>query len=51
MVSMALVDQGKIVAQYNFSDLSDSKTTANAAIGAGTQAPGAPIPNPATSCG
>jgi hypothetical protein len=49
--SMALVDQGKIVAQYNFSDLSDEETAANAAIGAGAQAPGAPIPNPATSCG
>ena len=49
--SMALVDQGKIVAQYNISDLSDAETAANAAIGAGTQAPGAPIPNPATPCG
>ena len=50
-VSMSLVDQGRIVAQYNFSDLSDSETAANAAIGAGTQAPGASIPNPATRCG
>jgi hypothetical protein len=50
-VSMALVDQVKIVAKYTFSDLSDSQTAANAAIGAGTQAPGPPIPNPATRCG
>ncbi len=50
-VSMALVDQGKIVARFNFSDLSDPQTAANAAIGAGRQAPGAPIPNPATPCG
>ena len=50
-VSLAQVDQGKIVAQYNIYDLSDSQTAANVAIGAGTQAPGAPIPNPATPCG
>ena len=50
-VSLAQVDQGKIVAQYNVYDLSDSQTAANVAIGAGTQAPGAPIPNPATPCG
>ena len=50
-VSLSLVDQGKIVAQYNVSDLSDPQTAANAAIGAGTQAPGTPIPNPETRCG
>jgi hypothetical protein len=50
-VSMALVDQGKIVAQYNLADLTDAQTAANAAIGAGTQPPGAAIPNPATPCG
>ena len=50
-VSMALVDQGKIAAQYNLADLSDPQTAANAAITAGTQAPGTPIPDPAAPCG
>jgi len=50
-VQMALVDQGKIAAQYNLPDLSDPQTAANAAIGAGTQAPGTPIPDPAVPCG
>jgi hypothetical protein len=50
-VSMAQVEQGKIVAQYNVYDLSDPQTAANVAIGAGTQMPGASIPNPATPCG
>ncbi len=50
-VQMALVDQGKIAAQYNLADLSDPQTAANAAIAAGTQAPGTPIPDPAAPCG
>src|SRR5262249_14717986 len=32
-------------------DLSDPQTAASAAISAGSQAPGAPIPTPATPCG
>ena len=51
VVSMSLVDQERIVAQYNFLDLSDAQTAANAAIGARAQAPGVPIPNPETRCG
>ena len=50
-VSMALVDEGKIAAQYNLSDVSDPQTAANAAIGAGDQPPGTPIPDPAVPCG
>ena len=50
-VSMSLVDQGKIAAQYNLADLSDPQTAANAAIGAGTQAAGTPIPDPSAPCG
>jgi len=50
-VSMSQVEQGKIAAQYNLADLSDPQTAANAAIGAGTQEPGTPIPDPAVPCG
>ncbi len=41
---MTLVDQGRIAARYAVPDLSDPQTAANAAIGAGTQAPGAALP-------
>jgi hypothetical protein len=45
------VSQDKIAALYVVNDLTDPQTNQYRAIQAGTQAPGEPIPNPATPCG
>lgn len=50
-VWLVQVSQGKLVALYVLNDLADPQTSEYRAIRAGTQAPGEPIPNPATPCG
>lgn len=50
-VWMGWVPEDKLAALYIVNDTADPQTAANDAIRAGTQAPGAPIPNPATPCG
>lgn len=46
-----LVTGGKAAALYVLPDLTDPQTAASAAISAGMQEPGAPLPTPSTSCG
>jgi len=50
-VWLVQVSQGKLAALYVVNDLTDPQTNQFRAIQAGTQAPGEPIPNPATPCG
>ena len=46
-----LVAGGKAVALYVLPDLTDAQTAASAAISAGIQEPGAPLPSPSVACG
>jgi len=45
-----LVSQGKALALFVVPDLTDPQTAASAAITAGTQQPGPPVPVPSTPC-
>ena len=50
-VWLVQVAEDKIAALYVLNDLTDPQTNDWRAVQAGTQAPGEPIPNPATPCG
>jgi hypothetical protein len=50
-VWLVQVSQGKLAALYVVNDLTDPQTNQFRAIQVGTQAPGEPIPSPATPCG
>ena len=46
-----LISDGKAIALFVLPDLTDQQTAESAAISAGLQAPGAPLPPPPTPCG
>ena len=51
VLSTWLVTSGKAAALFVLPDLTDSQTAASAAISAGMQQPGAPLPIPTNPCG